>query len=325
MSEPAPVPFPVPAHVVGLGASAGGVEALTGFVSRLPADFEGAVLIVLHIAASGTTVLPQILDRNCRLHVLSAEDGLPLLRGHVYVAPPDRHMALEDGHVRVLLGPRENGHRPAIDPLFRSLARGYGRRAAAVVLSGTRDDGTAGLARVKAMGGRALVQHPDEAVYPSMPQSAIQQVAVDAVLPVEELVRDVLRFVKQEEEHEEVPMAGGGSDAEPAIEDAPATRFTCPECGGVLKRSDENGVHQFVCSVKHVYSSESLDAAQETMVEGALWAGARMLDDRASFLNEMAERSERLGHHQSARQFRERAAEASVRAQALVGLLERTA
>ena len=319
MAELAPVPLPVPTHVVGVGASAGGVEALTQFASRLPAAFDGAVAIVLHVAASGTNALPQILARNCPLPVVAAEDGMPLLRGHVYVAPPDRHLLVVDAAVRLTGGPRENGHRPAVDPLFRSLAEAYGPGAAGIVLSGMRDDGTAGLARIKAAGGRALAQDPREALYPAMPLSAIHHVEVDAVLGIDGLARDVARFTMSEGDD---PVLEDDPPSEVAPPDGPATRYTCPECGGVLKRRDESGIDQYACSVGHVFSPDSLDHAQAGMVEGALWAGARLLEDRASFLGEMADRAEDGGHERASRTFRQRAAEALERSRALRALLE---
>jgi two-component system, chemotaxis family, protein-glutamate methylesterase/glutaminase len=222
--------------------------------------------------------------------------------------------------VRVFAGPRENGHRPAVDPLFRSLAESYGSGAAGVILSGMRDDGTAGLARVKAAGGRALVQDPGEALYPGMPQNAIQHVDVDAILPIEDLARAVVRFSRDEED----PVVSDDPPALGVVADEPATRFTCPDCGGVLKRRNESGIDQYACSVGHVYSPDSLDGAQETLVESALWAGARLLEDRAVFLGEMADRAAGLGHDQSSSHFRGRAAEAEARSKALLGLVEGT-
>lgn len=143
--------------------------------------------MVLHVAATGTSVLPRILGRVCSLEVLRGADGIELGHGRVIVAPPDRHLLVQGGHVVLGRGPRENGHRPAIDPLMRSAAATYGARACGVVVSGTRDDGTLGLAEIKRAGGIALVQDPDEAEYPSMPANAMAATAVDAALPVDEI------------------------------------------------------------------------------------------------------------------------------------------
>lgn len=170
--------------VIVVGASAGGVEALAGFVRALPAETRQAVCVVLHVSPAGTSAMPNILARASRLPVHSPADGDPLLGGHIYVAPPDRHLEIERGRVRLTQAPRENGHRPAIDPTMRSAAQAYDATVIGVVLSGSRDDGTAGLLAIKQHGGAAVVQDPEEALYPGMPRNAIDHVDVDAVLPL---------------------------------------------------------------------------------------------------------------------------------------------
>ncbi|HZU78933.1 MAG TPA: chemotaxis protein CheB, partial [Acidimicrobiales bacterium] len=149
--------------MIALAASAGGVEALITVMNGLPSDLQAAVLIVLHVAPIGPSVLPSILGRHSRLPTSHPADGEPLLAGHAYVAPPDHHLVVEDGRMRLNRGPRENGNRPAADPLFRSVAAVYGRSAAGVVLSGALDDGTSGLAAVKRAGGMTIAQDPEEA------------------------------------------------------------------------------------------------------------------------------------------------------------------
>jgi two-component system chemotaxis response regulator CheB len=124
-------------------------------------------------------MLPAILARAGQLPALQPTDGLAITHGQFYVAPPNQHMLLERGRICVVHGPRENRHRPAIDPLFRSAARSYGARVTGVILTGTLDDGTAGLLAVKQCGGVAIVHDPEEAQYPGMPRSALDHVAVD--------------------------------------------------------------------------------------------------------------------------------------------------
>ena len=164
-----------PRAVVAAVASAGGVEALTSFVGLLPADFPAAVLVVLHIPPQGPSVLPRILTRAGLLPARHPADGEPLARGVIMVAPPDRHLVVEDRHVRLLTRAKENGHRPSADVLLRSVAQVFGPRAAGVVLSGTMDDGAAGLRAVTAVSGLALVQDPKEAAFPGMPLAAIAE------------------------------------------------------------------------------------------------------------------------------------------------------
>lgn len=273
-----------------VGASAGGVEALISLAGSLPADIDAAILVVLHISATGTSVLPSILDRASRLPVESALNEAPLLPGAIYVAPPDHHMLVQDGELVLTQTPRENGHRPAIDPAMRSAAAAYGPAAIGVVLSGSRDDGTAGLLAIKAAGGLAVVQDPEEAVYAAMPQSALDHVEVDAVLPVASIgpwLRDAPGLGA--EERSETPMvesAGGGTGHPPGE----GTRYICPDCGGVLFADEEGPLLRFRCSVGHAFSIESLENAQAGVLESALWAAVRSLEDRADLLERMARR-----------------------------------
>ncbi|HEU4628992.1 MAG TPA: chemotaxis protein CheB, partial [Gemmatimonadaceae bacterium] len=179
---------PQPARaVIVIGASADGVEALQEVISRLPADLPAAVLVVLHVASGAPSVLPRILDRRAALGVSHARDGEPIVPGHVFVAPPDFHLLVKDGRLKLLRGPRENGVRPAVDPLFRSAADAYGPAVVGVVLSGTLDDGTLGLGMIKRAGGLAVVQDPDEALFDGMPRNAVERVRVDHVVPLAEI------------------------------------------------------------------------------------------------------------------------------------------
>lgn len=170
-------------RVVVIGASAGGVEALTRLVRELPSDFALPIVVVLHVPPT-TSMLPQILSRAGGLPTEHARDGAALTAGRIHIAPPDCHVLLTDGVVNVGRGPKENGHRPAIDPLFRTAAAQFGPGAIGIVLSGALDDGTAGLAQVKGRGGLTIVQDPEEALYPAMPTSARDAVDPDYVLPV---------------------------------------------------------------------------------------------------------------------------------------------
>lgn len=173
--------------VVAVGASAGGVEALRALVAELPPDFPAAILVVLHIPRDAPSALPAILTRSGQLPARQAVDGEPVRPGRIYVATNDRHLLLLDGRLRLSRGPAENNHRPAVDPLFRSVARAAGRRAVGVVLSGSRDDGAAGLASIAAAGGVAVVQKPSDALHPGMPEAALAAVAPDHSLPAAEL------------------------------------------------------------------------------------------------------------------------------------------
>ncbi len=178
----------MPEHdIIVVGASAGGVEALIILTGALPSNLQAAVFIVLHIPAQSPSLLPDILNRAGSLKVVSATDNAEIEYGHVYVAPPNFHLLVESEHIRVVSGPKENRHRPAIDPLFRSAATAYGSRVMGVILTGSLDDGTAGLQAIKICGGVAIVQDPQEALFPSMPMSALANVQVDYTLPLAQI------------------------------------------------------------------------------------------------------------------------------------------
>ncbi len=175
--------------IVVIGASTGGVWPLQELVQRFPADLPAAVFIVVHTSPKFPCYLPQILQNSGKLPVVHAVDGVAIEPGRIYVAPPDRHLLVKPDYMRVVLGPKENGFRPAIDPLFRTAALAYDKRAIGIVLSGLLDDGTGGLIDIKEQGGVAIAQDPKEAFCPMMPQSAIKHAAVDHILPVADIAR----------------------------------------------------------------------------------------------------------------------------------------
>jgi len=281
-----------------VGASAGGVEALDQLVSGFPAELPAAVFVVLHMPASGRSLLPAILQRAGELPASVPEDGERVERGHIYVAPPDRHLLLVGQQVRLASGPRENGHRPAIDPLFRSAARTYGSRTVAVVLSGNLDDGAAGARLVKERGGVVLVQDSEDALYPDMPDSAAAVTDVDARLPVAEMAGAICSLL------EEAVPRGGEVDleeleeraseelaaAEMAVEGEP-TELACPECGGPLWERNEGPLVRFACRVGHVFSPESMVAEHGKELERALWSARRSLEERADLYRRLSRRA----------------------------------
>lgn len=292
----------LPARVVAIGASAGGVEALRTLAAGLPADLAAAVLIVLHIPSYAKSQLPAILSRAGPLPAKQAEDGETIEAGRIYVAPPDRHLLVRAGRIHLSSGPRENHSRPAIDPMFRSIAREYGSRAIGVVLSGALYDGSAGLLAIKARGGIAIVQDPNEAIADSMPRSALRLVDVDEIAPAGEIGRLLGRLVEAPatgedddmnqppEPIEEVIREVIGAQAEDERADE-VTIYTCPECGGVMFQQGEGAALSFWCHVGHAYAPELLLGQKADEIEAALWACMRMLTEKATLTRQLATRS----------------------------------
>jgi two-component system chemotaxis response regulator CheB len=322
--------------LVVVGASAGGVEALRRLVARLPHDLAAAVVVVLHIPASSRSALASILERAGPLPARQAQEGDRLERGRILVAPPDRHVIVADGQVTLSRGPHENGHRPAVDVLFRSAARAAGSRVVGVVLSGTLDDGTAGLVAIRERGGMCVVQDPDDATYAGMPQSAMEGDSPDAVLPVDEiaaLLREVAGTRPPDDAQApsplmdmEVAMAVPEDDALSAAErPGVPSGFACPDCHGVLFEIDEGTLRRFRCRVGHAWSAHSLAAQQAAAVEGALWTALRALEEKAALSDRMARGAVERGHAMTASTFAEQALEARESAIALRDLIERTA
>jgi two-component system chemotaxis response regulator CheB len=318
-----------------IGGSAGSLEVLGALVAELPADLAAAVLVVVHVPPKSRSLLPQILQRRSRLPVRHARDGEALAPGQVLVAPPDHHLLVERDRVRLTLGPRENGSRPAVDPLFRTAARWAGPRAVGVVLSGSLDDGTAGMISVRARGGRCVVQSPDDALYPAMPQSVLDHVPVDDVVPATGLARVLVALTRE-------PLPPAAADAEPAEATAPelepagvepdidvvreqlgpSSGFTCPDCHGALWELRDGALFRYRCRVGHGFSPESLVALQSESVEEAMWVAYRALEESAAMSGRLARRLRDRGLAESAARYDEKSAAALARARLIRSALD---
>jgi two-component system, chemotaxis family, protein-glutamate methylesterase/glutaminase len=310
--------------IVVVAASAGGLEALRGLLSQLPAPASASLLVVLHVPAAGGKVLPRILGRAGLLSASAAADGEAPQPGHVYVAPPDCHMLIVGDKIRLSQGPRYNGHRPAADPLFISAALYGGPHTIAVVLSGTLDDGAAGAAAVERRGGVALVQDPGESAYDGMPRAAIAATRHATVLRLAELAA----FIDRESRR---PVSGPEPGPDPDLarqldvflepaprstaQPSPWSGVTCPECGGPLRQEGASVPVRFECLAGHGWSPESLLAAQAAGIERALWAAVLRLEERSRLHELLSETAERQGYPISASGFRDssRSARSSAR------------
>jgi two-component system chemotaxis response regulator CheB len=277
-------------------------------------------------------VLPRLLARHTALPVDEATDGARREPGRIYVAPTDHHVLITAAGLRVVRGPRENGFRPAIDPLFRSAARTCGPQAVGVILSGALDDGSAGLSAIVRRGGAAIVQDPDDAEVSSMPLAALRQTTVDAVLPAAEIARAIVRLCREPALKEVAPMPKR-DEVEPQKPDADLdvreaerrlgapSPITCPACGGALWETEEDGVVRYACHVGHQYAPESLLTEQGEAVEAALWSAVRVLEQHAELRTRMADRAEAAGLDVVARGFRDTSAEYRTQAEAIRALI----
>jgi two-component system chemotaxis response regulator CheB len=267
--------------IVVIGASAGGVEALTQLAAGLDGSFEGSTAVVLHLTPYGPSFLPQILERASGAPSAHPFDGEPLRAGRIYPAPPDHHLVLESERVRLTRDPEHNRHRPSIDVLFHSAARVFGPRAIGVLLSGADDDGVSGLAHIRRARGVTIVQDPCEAAFPTMPQSALQRFDPDWVLPAAEIGLRLAQMVKED-------VAPGGQPAETEPSSVQPAGFACPDCGGPLTETRRGGEAEYRCIIGHSYTAEGLVRSEAENLDRALWAAVRILEDGAAVSRRVA-------------------------------------
>lgn len=319
--------------IIVVGASAGGVEALTQMARNLPPDLAAAIFVVVHVPAHSPSALPTILNRAGKLPALHPRDGEAIQYGHIYVAPPDCHLLIRRGYIRLARGPKENSHRPAVDPLFRTAARAYRSQVIGVVLSGMLDDGTAGLTAVKRQGGIAIVQDPKEALFSGMPRSAVESVDVDHILPVGDITPVLVSLTREPAVAQGVSPMSGEMETESDMaeldlaalqqDERPGTPsgFACPACGGALWELHDGELTRFRCRVGHAFSAKSLLAEQSEAMETALWVALRALEESGALAHRLAKRARRQNQVALAERFQKRAQEAEQQAAVIQQLL----
>jgi two-component system chemotaxis response regulator CheB len=320
--------------VLAIGGSAGGVEALVELVSTLPADLPVPVVVTVHIGQNARSNLPSILSRSGSLPATHPRHGEPLRPGSIYVAPPDLHLLVRSGTVRLSRGPRVNRHRPAVDVMFASTARWGGRCAVAVVLSGLLDDGAVGAALVARGGGRVIVQDPADALFDSMPRAGLAAVPDAATAPAARLgkmIVEALRQLRRDDTDDggspEMAEMHMGDSADPRFlgpDETRLTRLTCPECNGGLAEIRLEGIRYYRCHVGHQYGPQSLEAAQREAVEAKLWAAAAALEEHAALARHLGTHTDDAVGGAAAAEYREVADRSARTARALLcGLTHR--
>jgi two-component system chemotaxis response regulator CheB len=294
-------------------------------------NLQATVLVVLHVWARGESFLPQLLTRAGPLPAEHPRDKDVPEYGHIYVAPPDMHLLIEDGRMRLARGPKENMHRPSVDVLFRTAAQCFGSRVIGILLTGYGGDGAAGVVAIDRRGGITIVQDPDESRAPGMPESALRLMKPAYQLRVGEMAPLLNRTVQQtgakstgERRMGKCAPENGDAmanevDLSYAKTESPSG-FICPECGGALWERDEDGAKKFRCRIGHAYSPESLLDAENESVESALWSALRSLEESAAIAQRVAQMMPGV-----ASEFEEKAKERHRHAEVIRGLLARQA
>lgn len=310
-----------PLPLIVIGASEGGVGALQAIVAALPENLPAAVLVVMHIGAHSSTLAP-ILSQAGPVLAINPKDGEQIMSGRIYVAPPDHHMIVEGGVIRLTKGPRENFSRPSIDPLFRSAAEAYGPSVIGVILTGGLNDGTAGLYEIKQRGGITMVQDPNEATNPGMPLSALHHVAIDhcaslAMLPrlIQQVLEDISTSLTPQ-----TPSEGRENEMTAEYTHERPVAITCPDCGGALRQSQLGTLKQFRCHIGHVYTAEVMLHGQFIVMEQSLETALRSMNERAELCRQMAEQAG--PDHTAAAQWQLAVEEARDQSRSLQGLLD---
>jgi two-component system, chemotaxis family, protein-glutamate methylesterase/glutaminase len=305
--------------VIVIGASAGGVQALTRLIGNLSPTINAAIFIVLHVPADKPSSLPKILQRVSDFPCSHAVEGETIQHGKIYIAPPDFHLLVKMGHVHVVRGPQENRFRPAIDALFRSAALAYGPAVLGVLLTGALDDGTVGAQDIKSRGGLTIVQDPEEAEFPFMPRNASKYVEVDHCVKLSEMAALLLRLSNEPARERDYPIskeilfesniAEQNMNTQEFLDNVEEigrrTTYTCPECQGSIWQIGNSEPLRFRCHVGHSFTAEPFLGEQTQHIENLMWSTVRALEEKVTLLRQISDRMNRRGDHLEATQFGE--------------------
>ncbi|RDV14474.1 chemotaxis protein CheB [Pontibacter diazotrophicus] len=328
--------------IIVIGTSAGGMQALTLLLSKLPAELPAALFIVQHLSKdSSATFLVKRLSQYTKLTCKVAEHKQLFEAGTVYLAPPDMHLLLTGKEMLVTRGPRENQFRPSIDPLFRSAAAYHGASVTGVVLTGFMSDGVVGMESIKRSGGATVVQAPDDAEFPALPNNVIRQIKTDYVVPISDMGEILVKLanrldqdsvtvptdVWQEAQIAERVMNNSVMTSIEELEKAGSrSPYSCPECGGGLwELSQQNTIKRFRCHSGHAYTKDSLLDGISNALEETLWVALRTLEERRNILMQMSQVDNDKGNRRWATVQEERAEEMKVHVERLRELLTKAA
>ncbi len=288
-------------NIIVIGASAGGLPAISKVISGLSEEMEVAVLVVIHVSKkSNSQHIANIFQRNTGLNCRVAENGTPVKKGQLYVAPPEHQLMIKDQRLVLTRGAHENKYRPSIDVLFRSAAVHYGHRTIGIILTGLFEDGTSGMHAIKRCGGLCIIQDPAEALFSDMPRSVLNKIRVDYQAGLKEMpaiLNDILTHplppeisIPQEVRIEAEITEKMMSDINEIKKIADHSDFVCPDCGGGLWAMKNDPVPRYRCHTGHVFTENKLHDLQDKNIEESVWVSIRMLEEKENLLLLMAKR-----------------------------------
>lgn len=297
-----------PKCIVVIGASAGGLDALAEMVEHFQKDLDVAYCIVLHLSHKGIgDFVAHRLEKITAMRCSLVKNGTPIKKDNIYIARPNQHMLVKDNKFLLGGGPEENRFRPSIDVLFRSAAVAYSSDAIGIILSGMLDDGTSGMWAIKRSGGTCIVQDPNQAEYPDMPLSVINNMEADHVVALEEIGPLIAQIVKKkkgkkkpapkdviQESRIAETTAIGIADVEKIADEKSV--FACPDCGGNLWTMKKDVVKRYRCHIGHAYTEKDLVIKQSETASATLWVALRMMEERKHLLKKMEVESAKKGH-----------------------------
>jgi two-component system chemotaxis response regulator CheB len=326
--------MPAGIFFVVIGTSAGGSMALPQLLGGIKPDLNVAVFVVIHMAKRSVgDILVKRLQRQTKLKCKVATHGETIKKGHVYLARPDHHLMLSKKNIILGKGPMENRYRPSIDGLFRSAAAAHDHKVIGIVLTGMLEDGAAGLLAIKRSGGTCIVQDPNEAQYPDMPNAALQSVKPDFIIPIDEMGEAIEKVVRKPPKKAAVPddvkqEAKISARVLIGIDNleniATHSLYSCPDCGGGLWEMKANGITRYRCHVGHAFTEDALATSMQVSTESALWTAMRIIEERKNLLKTLAAKEKTKGSKQVSRRYTQRIKELETQVQQLKSVLFRT-
>ena len=310
-----------PRFVIVVGASAGGMNALSEFVAQLKKGMDAAFFIVMHLSRTSISdFLKQRLQPLTELECEIATENASIQKDHIYIASPNLHLLVKKGNILLGRGPEENRWRPSIDVLFRSAAAAYSTRAIGVVLTGLLNDGTTGMLAIKRSGGTCIVQDPNEAEYPDMPLSVLDNMEVDYCITLAQMGEVISGITRTNPE--EIPAPNDviieSQIAEKVVVDYDNVKqlgeksiYACPDCGGGLWNIKKDGEGQgktdrYRCHIGHSYSEKDLVKKQGEVFESTLWTALRIMEERKTLLRKMEADHAKRGFSTLAKSYKEK-------------------